>query len=369
MSTTLIQPVRKQAKLLPEILPLVGQYLAPQNLLQCVQVCREWNDQFIPVLWSIIDSDSPAWRKILCEYDSEQAQGQKDEQWIQTLFNKYGHHIRHLKVHHRDIFRFASQSGICTRLQSLQVFYLDGNVTLKENEDQHNNIYNGGQGSSSLDECEEAGFNGVILSPLFEGIFEATDSRCRSLTSQKRDWFAIQHFWLLILTNPDLRFLQLHRNLWGLAKMDNAQFYYNTLSGLKCLVKLDDPLYNLGLHPLLESIPAVKTLRFDYIDGDVPLLAASYPQITSLKLFGAFEIRRLFLFAKHFPNLVFLHVGQLYADDEEESGALFGVEDARAILDDSPLPTRLEKLEVGYWKNYGDFGGLLTEIFPLLPRI
>ncbi|KAG0217882.1 hypothetical protein BGX33_009314 [Mortierella sp. NVP41] len=371
MSTTPTQPARKQINLPPEILPLVGWHLAPQDLLQCVQVCREWNDHFIPVLWSIIDSDSPAWRKILQDYDSEQTQGQKDEQWIQTLFNKYGHHIRHLKVHHRDIFRFASRSGTCTRLQSLQVFHLDGNDTLKEKEDQHNNIYSDGQGPSSLDECEEMGFNSVILSPLFEGIFEATDARCRSLTSQKRDWFSIQHFWLLILTNPGLRFLQLHRNLWGLAKMDNAAFYYKTLSGLKHLVELDDPLYRRGLHPLMESVPLVKTFRLEYIDRESPLLAASYPQITSLTLKPpvTFEIRYLFQFVKHFPNLAFLHINHLYINDEEGDGALFGVEDARAILGDSLLPTRLERLEIGYLKNYGDFGELFMELFPLLPKI
>ncbi|KAF9146049.1 hypothetical protein BGX30_004742 [Mortierella sp. GBA39] len=279
-----------------EIIPLIGSYLLPVDLLQCVRVNQEWNIALIPLLWRTIDSSLPTWHKILKEYDSEIAQEQLDEQWPQLLFNKYSHHIRALKVYHRDIFRFVRRGGTCTRLQTLEVFYLDGNETLY----QEYNIDHG-LGFSPLEECEKGAYSDTVLSRLFEGVFRPEESCGRSLTSQKRDWFALQHSWLLVLANPGLTFLHMSRNLRRLSNLANESgpFYYKALSRLKNLVTFSDPYYRLSLPALLESLPLLPKWN--------RLLDVTYPHLETLELKkGLVYIGDVFNTMKHCPNVVYL---------------------------------------------------------------
>ncbi|KAF9152103.1 hypothetical protein BG015_005762 [Linnemannia schmuckeri] len=378
--STPMSPLKTHPTLPPDILPLVGCYLLPVDLLQCVQVNQEWNTALIPLLWHTIDSSLSAWHKILQEYDSEHAQGQKDEQWLQLLFNKHAHHIRSLKVHHRDLLRFVGQSGTCTRLLSLEVFHLDGNETLKEHADQDYNIWHG-QGVSSLDECEERAFSDIVLSPLFEGVFRPEESRCRSLTSQKRDWFALQHFWLLVLTNSGLTFLHMSRNLRCLGNFvdESGPLYYKALSGLKNLITFSDPYYRLSLPALLESLPLVKHLHLEMPKWN-RLLDATYPHLETLELReGNIYIGDVFNILKHCPNVVYLRlVGVMlqpmkyYEDmkyggeddeDDEQEVVLFGVEDARKILGDTEC--RLERLRMNGGANFE----YMDQFLPLLPYL
>ncbi|KAK3841299.1 MAG: hypothetical protein J3R72DRAFT_475725 [Linnemannia gamsii] len=342
--------------------------------LKCVQVSREWNAAFTPLLWHTIDSNRPTWRKILHEYDSEHLQGYKDEQWIQALFNKYAHHIRCLKVYVRDILRFVGQTGTCIRLESLEVFQLNGSDTLKEIADQEYNIYHGG-GASSLDECEEAGFEGTVLSPLFEGAFEPLESRCRSLTSQKRDWFAHQYFWLLALTNPGLRLLQVHRNLWMLSRLKRESgLNLKILSRLKNLVTVEDPYYNQSLAAILESVPKARHLRLEHIELE-PTLEVTYPHLESIDISRtSAHIRQLFNVLKHLPNLTYLRLAYVcmkeYEYFDEELGGWvdpieepFGLEEARAVL--GSVQCRLERLVLGN----KSFSADLQQFLPLFPKL
>ncbi|KAF9125662.1 hypothetical protein BGW39_007230 [Mortierella sp. 14UC] len=374
MPTAPNSPFRIHTALLPELLPLIGSHLLPVDLLQCVQVSRDWNAAFIPLLWHTIDSDRPIWRKILNEYDSDHAQGQKDEQWIQALFNKHAHHIRCLKVYHRDVFRFAGQSGTCTRLESLEVFRLDESETLKEIADQEYNISHG-VGASTLDECEEAGFGDVVLLPWFEGGFQAEESRCRSLTSQRRDWFAYQYFWLLALTNPGLKFLRLNRNLWGLARLKpESGLYFKILSRVKSLVTLDDPYYGQSLSALLESVPMVKHLRLETVELE-PALEVAHPHLESIVMSRTIaRIRQLFNVLKHLPNLTYLRIRNLrlkeyeYFDKElndwvDPIEEPFGLEEATAVL--GGVHSRLESLVFDVDSCYAE----MVQFLPLFPML
>ncbi|KAG0312057.1 hypothetical protein BGZ97_011462 [Linnemannia gamsii] len=371
-------PVKTYFPLPPEILLFVGSYLLPADLSQCVQVCQQWNTVLIPLLWHTIDSDLPAWRKLLQEYDSEHAQGKNDELWLQTLFNKHAHHIRRLKVHYRDIVRFVGRSGTCTQLQSLEVFRLDGNETLKEHADHEYNIEYG-QGACSVEECEEEAYGDIVLSPLFEGVFRPEESRCRSLTSQKRDWFALQHLWLLILTNPELTFLQLHRNLASLGHLidESGPFYYKALSGLTKLVTFSDPYYRCSLPALLESLPLVRHLRLEHLSWN-RLFEVTYPHLETLELFTeGIYIGDVFNTLKHCPNVVYLRFGSVYLEPytyydykgyeeegfEDEEVVVFGVEDAKAILGDTVC--RLERLRMNRMANFE----YMEQFLPLLPHL
>ncbi|KAK3844370.1 MAG: hypothetical protein J3R72DRAFT_77615 [Linnemannia gamsii] len=357
-----------------EILPLIGSYLLPVDLLQCVLVSREWNAVFIPLLWHTIDSDRSTWRKILHEYDSEHVQGYKDEQWIQALFNKYAHHIRCLKVYDRDIFRFVGQSGTCTRLESLEAFELHGSYTLKELADKQHNIDYGVR-ASSVDECEEAGFKDGVLSPLFEGAFEPNEAGCGSLTSQKRDWFAHQHFWLLALTNPGLKFLKVHPMLCGLSKLKSESgLNLKILSSLKNLVTMEDPWPKQSLAAVLESVPKARHLRVDKVELE-PALEVTYPDLeTIVMLDTSAHIRQLFSILKHLPNLSYLRLQSVYMKeneyfDEELDDWVdpieepFGFEEARVVL--GGVHSRLERLDLGYSFRHSD----IEQFLPLFPTL
>ncbi|KAG0286140.1 hypothetical protein BGZ96_009743 [Linnemannia gamsii] len=375
-----MSPVKTHFPSPPETLLLIGSYLLPVDLLQCVQVCRQWNSALIPLLWHTIDSDLPTWRKVLQEYDSEHAQGQKDELWLQTLFNKHAHHIRCLKVHHRDIFRFVGQSGSCTRLQSLEVFHLDGNETHKEHADQGYNIKHG-VGLDYVDECVKEAYRDIILSPLFEGVFRPEETRCRSITSQKRDWFALQHFWLLVLTNPELTFLHMSRNLWSIGRLidESGPFYYKALSGLTKLATFSDPYYRLSLPALLEGLPMVKHLRLETPKWN-RLMEVTYLYLETLEIEGAVYIGDVFNILKHCPNVVYLRLANVSlqpniyyedkaydepVDEDDEDAPLFEVEDAKVILGD--VVCRLESLRMNWWANF-EYMEQFLHLFPHLTK-
>ncbi|KAF9080308.1 hypothetical protein BGX29_005446, partial [Mortierella sp. GBA35] len=96
-----------------------------------------------------------------------------DEAWLQDIFSKHGHHIRELRIHHRDIFRFASLSGGCTRLQSLKVFGMDRYMTIKENDELKLNRGSfDGQGRMDSWDADLPGYAGSFLTPAFEDLFD-----------------------------------------------------------------------------------------------------------------------------------------------------------------------------------------------------
>ncbi|KAG9068299.1 hypothetical protein KI688_010565 [Linnemannia hyalina] len=70
---------------------------SPSTYCSASKSTKNGTSPLIPLLWHTIDSSLPTWHKILKEFDSEHAQGQMDEQWLQLLFNKYAHHIRALE--------------------------------------------------------------------------------------------------------------------------------------------------------------------------------------------------------------------------------------------------------------------------------
>ncbi|KAF9925710.1 hypothetical protein FBU30_004576 [Linnemannia zychae] len=289
-------------------------------------------------------------------------QGYKDEQWLQALFNKYSQYIQHLKVYHRDIFRFVGRSEDAIHLEKLEVFRFDGNITDKEKADHEYNVYHG-VGASSLDNCEEPGFGGVYLAPLFEGVFTAADSRCGSLTTQKRDWFAIQNFWLLLMTNPKLKHVKFHRNLLGLARIDQVSVLYSKfLSEVKALELLDDGSYSGTLATLLENLPTVKHLRLEFIDlpphHTAPLLHVSYPHLETIVMASSLYILQLFNILRHLPNLTYLRLEAVctekdeYWDDELQEFVVggnepLGLEEAKEILGGGPH-VHLKKFELVY---------------------
>ncbi|KAF9901730.1 hypothetical protein EC991_005769, partial [Linnemannia zychae] len=98
-------------------------YLYPVDLLSCVQVNRAWNEAFTPFLWHTIDDSTDPWvdimRKMYTDIPPSIRQSLDRDEWLFSIFAKYGRHVRHLKVQFIALLRAASAGGTCTELKSL----------------------------------------------------------------------------------------------------------------------------------------------------------------------------------------------------------------------------------------------------------
>ncbi|KAF9129555.1 hypothetical protein BGX30_013911, partial [Mortierella sp. GBA39] len=144
---------------IPELVAHLSPYLSPADLLSCVQLNSAWNKTFIPFLWGSIDDSAQSWGDILlqitdprpqppppatidaatgvttanapgsspvgvrlfdthksCVHDSDLF---KDCEWLFAIFEKYGHHVRELKISHTLVLEAASRKETCTSLHTL----------------------------------------------------------------------------------------------------------------------------------------------------------------------------------------------------------------------------------------------------------
>lgn len=159
----------------------IGSHLPAPDLLSCVQVCHQWYNHFMPSLWHTLDTSSATWRHILAHYDSGLSVGKQDEQWLQDVFNKHGHPIRHLQIHHQEIFQLANLSNGCTQLQSLRLYDIEPNLTVKEKDAQK---MGNRDARGMIPRSHLQGFKGSFLSPEVEGMFHPLPVGLRSLVSR-----------------------------------------------------------------------------------------------------------------------------------------------------------------------------------------
>ncbi|KAG0285340.1 hypothetical protein BGZ97_007845, partial [Linnemannia gamsii] len=133
---------------IPELVTHLAPYLSPADLLSCVQLNSTWNTAFIPFLWRSIDDSTHSWGDILLQITNPRPQPQlpttrteealettpntsfgvfapyisrlrdsdynKDRDWLFAIFEKYGHHIRQLKIQSPLILEAASRKETCT---------------------------------------------------------------------------------------------------------------------------------------------------------------------------------------------------------------------------------------------------------------
>ncbi|KAF9907761.1 hypothetical protein EC991_010631 [Linnemannia zychae] len=103
---------------LPELLILVAHNITPQDLLQCVQVCRFWNQIFIPRLWHTIDDESLAWPRFLKRHrdknNTNEGENNEDKGFVHHIFRKYGQFIQYLDLHYWITIRAAVSSNNST---------------------------------------------------------------------------------------------------------------------------------------------------------------------------------------------------------------------------------------------------------------
>lgn len=310
----------------------------------------------MPALWHTLDTSSTTWRHILAHYDSDLSVGKQDEEWLQGIFNKHSHHIRHLHIHHQEIFQLANLSKGCTQLHSLRVYDIEPNLTAKEKDAQkmgHRDAW----GQILWKQLQ--GFEGSFLSPEFEGMFRPYPVGLRSLVQQERDWYAIQHLWLLIAKNLGLRVLCFYNYVF-LALPLASDYFHDTVAGLSHLEELE---CHSGFFINLASVssrqpPSLR--RLTLIGPDYSEQWAIFHGLEYLKL-GYNVTDRTFLQAlKHAPNLDTFVVDSIYFRFAPK-------QDNGSILE---TPSRLKRLEISEIRRpeTEDFD-LAQRILPALPHL
>ncbi|KAG0216292.1 hypothetical protein B0O80DRAFT_524273 [Mortierella sp. GBAus27b] len=229
---------------IPELQSILTSYLSPADLLACVQVNSQWNEYFIPKLWHTIDDRLQSWEKILGAIHSTGhaippvAEG-KDEDWIRRIFTKYGHHVRRLHLKWPLLVDAIGSTGSCTNLQDLKIDICswggDWWFWTRKSKGPMNTMEQGPLPQtfghrvfgmpSEADRRRDAelvvakvneltaGFSHIIQ-PAFKDMFRPP---IQSLTDNPSDLQEIlqegliftQHYWKLVLDNPDLQQLNL----------------------------------------------------------------------------------------------------------------------------------------------------------------
>ncbi|KAF9123123.1 hypothetical protein BGW39_009249 [Mortierella sp. 14UC] len=337
---------------LPELATIIGEHLTPPHLLACVQVCRQLNAIFIPVLWRVINDNTYAWPgllKTLAEQypDPDPVLGADGTPpalhatplpppWIDALFVKYGRHIQHLTISNTFLNAAAAKSGVCTKLQSLWLCSLWDTRRFRIMD------LTVPRDAWAADEVVTGSTR--LVSPKLKGIVDPGAKKSGFNATQ--DWMAAQWFWILLLQNPGLVTLQLPWEIQSNSPRYSNSFLIKALQGVgKTLRQLSIHLPNMPIPAVLDLLPNVNTIYWTCsgLYGQVawaqPLsnittttASATFPQVRTVMV-GEHQLQISYLFnlLKIFPSLEQLY---LWAPiDLSENWTLRKVKD---FLDNTP---------------------------------
>ncbi|KAG0201156.1 hypothetical protein BGX33_010496 [Mortierella sp. NVP41] len=331
---------------LPEVVTFFGPHLTPPDLLNCIQVSRLWSEIFIPHLYHTLDDSKHSWPPILAKYDSEEAAGNKDEQWIRAIFTKYGHHVRHFCVSWTVLINCAFDVGTFTRLCSVSPTMVGMSSTVRQRLELMDRMnLSGLDGATTYAARMLVAAEGAQLSPLLAGAFKPVFADWRTVLEQQQDWETMQKLWLLIIhNNPGLRRLELSRTLRRLADVQDVECLYRILQNLPELTSFTNEYLPVVLDRLLDSCSNLRT--FEFIFGtnnldDCLFLQTTYPQLRSLKVDVSMRSRTFFTLLRHLPNLDALYCYGFVNEGD------FGL-DAAQILDsnNNRTPIKLRTLRL-----------------------
>lgn len=254
---------------LPELTRNIGENLRPHHLLICVQVCRQWNEIFIPLLWRVIDDTKYAWPTLLNSLDEQHPDHDSDclerqtntpdsRIWIEDVFVKYGQHIRDLTISRTFLNNAAAKSGTCKHLQSLWLHNLWDTRTTRVN---LLSLTSNNNAATAV--WETVSESTGLVSPILEGIVHPGLSR--SGHSAKLDWICAQWFWVLVLQNQGLVTLQLSWTVQSKSPLFSTSFLTRVYQGLsKSLRQLSVHLPNMTIPAVLDVLPNVDTIYWKH---------------------------------------------------------------------------------------------------------
>ncbi|KAF8948254.1 hypothetical protein BGZ47_005888 [Haplosporangium gracile] len=233
MSTNL-DPMPTKAFHLPELLDLIGNDFNTQDLLSCVQVCRVWNQHFIPVLWATIDDKLYSWSTILWRFSSPSPASIRDDNpSLNNVFTTHGKHIRHLTAGWAVTITTASIAGTVTGLESLTVFEsagLDSELGFRV------------QGTTPL-------WTSPLLQDFLPPITRSCNHRCVSV------WNFVQRFWSLVIHNLSLKSIEMAQGCQLEDFPIPVPSLLKVLATLPNLTRLVNNMAAIDLQLVLECLP------------------------------------------------------------------------------------------------------------------
>ncbi|KAK3840267.1 MAG: hypothetical protein JOS17DRAFT_726614 [Linnemannia elongata] len=346
---------------LPEILTHIGSLLTPPDLLNCVQVCQLWNDIFILPLYHTLDDSKHSWPAIMSEYDSEDAVGKNDEEWIRKVFDKHGHLVRHFSVSWTLLIDCAFDVGTFTRLQSISTSFIGTRQSKrKQFEFRHrmSMVENEG-GLPFMSACAEVPRR-ALLSPLFANSLTPISAGWSTVREQEQNWESIQKFLLLVTHNPGLKRLQLDRTFKSLAGIQDMSCIYQILKTLPELTTFENSFLAVDFGRVLEVTPKLHTFNFAVtINNSTLLLTTPHPQLRSLNMDSFMESRTFFTLLNNLPHLSYLSFHGFSNDSE------FCLDSPRIL---NYIPSRLRVLRFHNQNNSKD-QHIADLVLPWLPHL
>lgn len=346
---------------LPEILTHIGSLLTPPDLFSCVQVCRLWNGIFILPLYHTLDDSKYSWPAIMSEYDSEDAVGKKDEDWIRKVFDKHGHLVRHFSVSWTLLIDCAFDVGTFTRLHSISTSFIGMRQSRqKQFEFRHRMSLVGDVGGLPFASgCAEVARR-VLLSPLFADALTPTSAGWSTVREQEQNWETVQKFFLLVTHNPGLKRIQLDRTLKNLAGIQDMSCIYQILRTLHELTTFENSFLAVDFGRVLDVAPKLHTFDFAVTINDSNLLLTTpHLQLRSLNVDSFMESSTFFTLLNNLPHLDRL--------------SFHGFSNRSEFCLDSPrilnnIPSRLRVLRFHYQNNSKD-QHIANLILPWLPYL
>ncbi|KAF9084206.1 hypothetical protein BGX23_010746 [Mortierella sp. AD031] len=353
------------ALVLPELVELIGLHLQQEDLYSCVQVCRSWNRILTPLLWREVDDRSGSWKRIISKDTGGQA-----EEWVRSIFAKYGHHIRRLTIHSHVILEAAMLRCQCQRLRSLLMHQLDHVINNRQDLPLPSTPSStpAAMATTTVEVSTEDDPPEELLSPLFEGNLRPRPEWVRTTTGRRlffQDRLDAQKFWLLVHQNPSIVRLQLP-TFHVSDNMIDDEFIYDTLSTMKDLKVLNLGWIRLSVRILLKRVPQVERLQIYYTD-ELFTLDQDYNGLRSLVLLDYIRFEDLFKALDRLPSLEVLRIKCVSNEETSTAGAIMAARIERPTPL-RPLSVRIFEVEEDRLKRDGLFA-LIVGQFPRLVSI
>ncbi|KAK3820663.1 MAG: hypothetical protein JOS17DRAFT_340823 [Linnemannia elongata] len=276
---------------LPELVNLIGQHLSPSDLVACVQVCRLWNQTFLPLVWHTINP-----KKIVSQPDNL-------EQWVRTSFVNNCHLVRNLTVDWDIVLETAA--GRCRNLMSLTVNTV-AHILPKP--------FCSSSPSSSPSSSSVAGSptaNGqppLSTPPELPWIFNLDNNDHEAYRKRhEMEWF-----WQLVFQNPGLVRLQFPQTT-SINDLSQA-FILEGLSRVKNLRELNTRGMGLDLSTALDVLPRLELLQCSPWRGNFTI-SNDHSNLRQLRYFKVVQVSMFIEVLKHLPRLESLEFTRITAEE------------------------------------------------------
>ncbi|KAF9088032.1 hypothetical protein BGX29_000491 [Mortierella sp. GBA35] len=384
-ASTNFKPPRTRVFELPELLAPIESYLGPPDLFRCIQVCRLWNQLFIPVLWETVDERLYSWYKVLRRrygYPAILTKGVRNnketsDNWIKTIYTRHGQHIRQLSLEWPYAITGASPSGTCINLKALTASDLTGRNALIAN--------------TSLQSINQPyPLDHHLITPLLKDFLSEEDRQGTYYCLPS--WILVQMFWLLILQNPSLESLEFGTRFRPDHFPMPPSIVFRTLATLSNFTRLVNNMTSLNLQSLLEHLPALQhyscplyMVRDKNPTIDNADLSTTFPQLRTLHLYTDMEANSsqqrpmrhttVLSFLLYLPNLERLSIGPIAKYTlpvTTTSASTQSIVGTTPPPPPPPLPSNLQELHVTYTDHVETSSmndPLACHILPRIPRL